>query len=222
MTSSICLNMIVKNEAANIERCLAAAMPVIGSWVICDTGSTDDTPQRITCFFSGHGIPGELHRIPFHNFGEARNEALELCRRSTLQFNYVLFADADMELVVGDAGFADRLSAAAYHVQQRNVISYDNIRLLRRDAEARYVGVTHEYLKVAEKSERLTDIWFIDHATGANRAGKYERDARLLEEDLVRDPADARNVFYLAQSYRDAEQFEKGSGIGTADSSAWV
>ena len=209
MRPTVCLNMIVKNEAANIERCLASIAPVIGAWVIGDTGSTDDTPERIARLFSARGIPGELHRFPFVNFGEARNEALDRCRRSSLAFEYILFADADMELVIGDRTCLERLSAAAYYVQQRNVVSYDNLRLLRRDAEARYVGVTHEYLDVRGDKGRLTDIWYIDHAIGSNRVGKFERDARLLEEDLVRDPNNPRNVFYLAQSYRDAGQPEK-------------
>jgi tetratricopeptide (TPR) repeat protein len=200
--------MIVKNEAANIERCLASVAPVIGAWVIGDTGSTDDTPERITRFFAARGIPGELHRFPFVNFGQARNEALDRCCRSPLAFDYILFADADMELVIGDGSCLERLTAAAYLVQQRNEVLYDNVRLVRRDAEARYVGVTHEYLGVQGDQGRLAGIWYIDHATGSNRVGKFERDARLLEEDLVRDPNNVRSVFYLAQSYRDAGRLE--------------
>lgn len=57
----LCLHMTVKDEAAIIERCLAAAAPVISSWVICDTGSTDDTRERVESFFAARGIPGELH-----------------------------------------------------------------------------------------------------------------------------------------------------------------
>ena len=204
----LCLNMIVKDEAANIERCIASMAPVISSWVICDTGSTDDTPERVERFFAERGIPGELHRFAFENFGQARNEALDRCRRSSLTFDYVLLADADMELVVEDPHFASRLSATAYAVQQRNAISYDNVRLLRRDSQARYVGVTHEYLDVAH-TELLTEIWFVDHASGANRVGKFERDAAWLEAELVDDPDNARSVFYLAQSYRDAGSLDK-------------
>ena len=33
----LCLNMIVKNETANLERCLCAVAPHIGCWVIGDT-----------------------------------------------------------------------------------------------------------------------------------------------------------------------------------------
>ena len=36
----ICLNMIVKNEAPVIERCLASVRPWVDYWVIVDTGST--------------------------------------------------------------------------------------------------------------------------------------------------------------------------------------
>jgi hypothetical protein len=154
---------------------------------------------------------------------------LERCRRSPLAFDYILFADADMELVVGDPSFRDRLSAPAYLVQQRAGISYDNLRLLRRDVPAHHVGATHEYLDLQGSSrERLADIWYIDHASGANRAGKSERDARMLEEDLVRDPGNARSVFYLAQSYRDAgelvrarDAYRRRVAMGGFDEEVW-
>jgi len=198
--------MIVKNEAANIERCLVAAAPVIAAWVICDTGSTDDTAGRVEQFFRERNIPGELHDFPFISFEHARNEALERARRSPLAFDYLLLADADMELVVEDPDFRAGLSAPFYAVRQQNENSYFNTRLLRRDVAARYKGVTHEFLDTGGPAPRLAGIWFIDHASGANRAGKFERDVRLLEEALAEDPTNARHMFYLAQSLRDAGQ----------------
>jgi glycosyltransferase involved in cell wall biosynthesis len=207
---SLCLNMIVKNESAIIDRCLAAVAPLVSAWVICDTGSDDDTPERVKRFFDERGIPGELHRIPFLNFEQARNAALDLARASALDFEYLLFVDADMELVVEDPEFANGITGRSYLLQQRNEIAYYNTRLLRRDTPARYVGVTHEYLDAGAPPEKLTGAWFVDHAAGANRVGKFERDARLLEDALLREPDNARYVFYLAQSQRDA------GALGTA------
>jgi glycosyltransferase involved in cell wall biosynthesis len=48
------LVMIVRNAAADIERCLVAARPFISSWTICDTGSTDGTPEMIRAALDGH------------------------------------------------------------------------------------------------------------------------------------------------------------------------
>src|SRR5216684_6417673 len=59
MKASLCLNMIVKNEAHVIARCLASVRGVIDAWVIVDTGSTDKTKDRVRSLLSG--IPGELH-----------------------------------------------------------------------------------------------------------------------------------------------------------------
>ena len=47
MPKTLCLNMIVKNEMANLERCLGAVADHIGCWVIGDTGSTDGTQDFI-------------------------------------------------------------------------------------------------------------------------------------------------------------------------------
>ena len=50
---SICLNMIVKNEAKIITRLLESVVDIIDYWVICDTGSTDNTCEMILNYFKG-------------------------------------------------------------------------------------------------------------------------------------------------------------------------
>ncbi len=226
--SALCLNMIVRNESAIIERCLAAAVPAIAAWVVCDTGSTDDTRERIVRFFESRGVPGELHAIAFENFEQARNEALRRARASPLAFDYLLLADADMELVIDDPEFTAHLSAPSYALRQQSEISYCNTRLVRRDVPARYVGVTHEYLDTGAQDQPLTGAWFRDHACGANRAGKFQRDIRLLEGALATDPHNARHVFYLAQSLKDAgeqeralERYRQRIAMGGWDEEVW-
>ncbi len=200
--------MIVRNEAAIIDRCLAAAAPAIAAYVICDTGSSDDTPGRIRAFMDARGIPGEIHRFPFETFAQARNEALDRCRASTLPFSHVLLADADMELVVDDPGFAARLGEGGYSLMQRNGLVYWNVRIVARASPARYVGATHEYLAVEPRTERLGGAWFRDHADGASRPEKFARDERLLRAELERNPGDVRSLFYLARTLHDAGRFE--------------
>jgi hypothetical protein len=210
--AALCLNMIVKNETANLQRCLVAVAPHISCWVIGDTGSTDGTQDFIRSFFAARHIPGELFSLPFVDFAQARNAALDRARASAMPFDYLLLADADMELVVHAPAFAQDLTAAAYAVRQRSDITYRNIRLLRRDVPARYRGVTHEFLSAPPGATRhLDDIGFLDHASGANRSNKYARDLRLLTEALAteRDPAMvARYAFYLANTLRDSGQRE--------------
>jgi glycosyltransferase involved in cell wall biosynthesis len=93
--SAICLNMIVKNEAHVIRRCLESVRPFIDTWVIVDTGSTDGTQDIIRDYFKD--IPGELFERPWKNFGANRTEALALARQ---RGDYVFVIDADDELVI--------------------------------------------------------------------------------------------------------------------------
>ena len=205
--AKLCLNMIVKNEAQNIERCLRSVAPFISSWYICDTESTDDTPKIIEQFFADRHIPGQLHSLPFVNFGTTRNEAMSRASKGGNSYDYLLFADADMELIVEDGNFRQKLTDDAYALRQRNSISYFNTRLVKVNANASYCGVTHEYLRTSSPATRLEGAWFKDHTDGANRAGKFKRDIQLLREDLKADPSNSRSVFYLAQSLRDDGQF---------------
>src|SRR3954471_9644974 len=65
-----CLNMIVKNEALVIARCLSAVRPLIDSWVIVDTGSSDGT-QEIVREVLGD-LPGELIERSWRDFASNR------------------------------------------------------------------------------------------------------------------------------------------------------
>lgn len=229
MSSRLCLNGIVRNERSNLVRMLRSVAPHISCYAITDTGSTDGTPDLIKEFFEERNIPGYIHHTVFKDFEQARNFALDAARNSTLEFDYMLLVDADMELVVEEQNWKDDLSAPAYDMVQRGGdMSYYNVRLARRDLpEIRYFGVTHEYLS-SPGCVHLNNAWFIDHATGSNRVNKAQRDYDLLTEDVRQNPDNPRSWFYLAQTLKDMgrlpeaiEAYEKRIALGGWDEEIW-
>lgn len=201
---SICLCMIVKNESAVIERCLASVRQLVDYWVISDTGSTDGTQDVIRSTLKD--IPGELHEEPWVNFGT--NRTLNL-RHAHEKADYLLLIDADM-IVRQDAALPD-LTADSYLLRHAGDMEYRIKRLVRGATTWRYEGATHEYLTTDERDIAETlDALVIEHyADGGSRGDKFLRDARLLREDLDRDPTNARTVFYLAQTMRDLGNIEE-------------
>jgi glycosyltransferase involved in cell wall biosynthesis len=55
---TVCLNMIVRNEAHIVREVLDSVAPFIASWVIVDTGSDDGTQNVISAHMADLGIPG--------------------------------------------------------------------------------------------------------------------------------------------------------------------
>src|SRR6478735_9349942 len=95
MPVTVCLNMIVKNEAPVIRRCLLSVRPIIDCWVIVDTGSTDGTQDLVRDTMAG--LSGELYERPWVDFAHNRTEALQLARG---RVDYTLIIDADDTLEV--------------------------------------------------------------------------------------------------------------------------
>jgi glycosyltransferase involved in cell wall biosynthesis len=207
MPPTICLNMIVKNEERVLGRCLASVRPFVDHWVIVDTGSTDET--RRVVHESLRGIPGELHERPWRDFGHNRSEALGLARPRA---DYVLVIDADEELVAEQGFRMPELAADQYMVRcqfEGSDTAWFRPTLARSALAWRYEGVLHEFLTAdaAHTTGRIEGLSVRSHTDGARNVdarAKYERDARILEEALAREPQNARYAFYLAQSYRDA------------------
>jgi len=209
MKPTLCLSMIVKNEAKIIERCLASVRPLVSTWVIVDTGSTDGTQDVIRSSLAG--LPGELHERPWKGFGESRTEALELARGKA---DYFLVMDADDELLIPKGWELPPLDQDAYHLLlTRGGHSMYRAQILRSALPWRYEGVLHEYPTCGKKTRqtKLAGLTVRMHVDGARAADpqKFQKDARTLEEALLREPGNTRYAFYLAQSYRDAGMLEE-------------
>jgi glycosyltransferase involved in cell wall biosynthesis len=205
---TVCLNMIVRNEALVIRRCLASVLPIIDYWLIVDTGSTDGT-QDIVRQCLKH-VPGMLIERPWVDFGHNRTEALSYARGHG---TYILVIDGDEVLEISDAFRKTDLTADSYLVDVHcGSKVYVRKQLLRNCLPWRYVGVLHEYVycdasEIEQPAIGLRTLVYHDGARARDPL-TYRRDAILLETALLSEPDNARYVFYLAQSYRDSGDFE--------------
>ncbi len=153
--TTICLNMIVKNESAIIHRLIDSLMPIIYSYCICDTGSTDGTPDLIESYFKTKNIPGKVVHEPFRDLGYNRSKALEHCN-DLEKADFLLLIDADMVLQIPDNFdvklFKQRVSVADAHyiLQGTESFYYKNIRLVKNKHGLNYWGVTHEYMNLPD------------------------------------------------------------------------
>ncbi|WP_435016236.1 glycosyltransferase [Tundrisphaera sp. TA3] len=202
--STICLGMIVKDEAPVIRRCLESVRPHIDSWVIADTGSTDGTQDLVRDALGD--LPGVLLQRPWVDFAHNRNEVLDAARPFG---SYTFTIDADETLEI-DRGFRrPPLVADSYDLTVHyGSTCYHRKQLVRSALPWKYKGVLHEYLTCPEArtEAHLPGLRTIVTHDGARAHDPltYRRDALLLERALLDEPDDPRNVFYLAQSYRDA------------------
>lgn len=218
MPKTLCLSMIVRNEGARIERALASLAPYLNFFVIVDTGSTDDTIEKITNFFREKKIQGLIGKAEFHDFSQARNIALEAARHAPIKSDYLILCDADMELKVNDPTWLDDVTGESYDMYQvAGTLKYQNRRLARSDTTGLYMGVTHEYLNLPTGGCIPPEkAFFVDHADGANRPDKHKRDIKLLKDAMEADkkakrPPNERYMYYLAQSYRDGGKLDKAA-----------
>ena len=198
------LCMIVRDEADVIGRCLGSVAGLVDTWTICDTGSTDGTPELIERHLAD--IPGTLHHRPWRDFGHNRTELMKLARGSA---DYLLLIDADM--TIDWRGPLPELTADSYELRHEGDPSYWIERLVRGDREWHFVGATHEYLASTGGHTRaqLHALVVEHHADGGTRDEKFDRDRALLEAQLERDPDDERSTFYLAQTLRDMGHTEE-------------
>ena len=207
--NTICLNMIVKNESQIITRLLESVLPIIDTYVICDTGSTDNTIEIIKSFFKTKNIKGEVIQEPFKNFGYNRTFALKAAKHKA---TYALLLDADMIFKIELSFNKENLNADAYSIiQKNNCITYYNTRLIRLDIDAECMGPTHEYYKLHANArhEKLDSLWIMDIGDGGCKSDKFSRDINLLTKGIEEEPNNERYYFYLAQSYKDSGNYEK-------------
>lgn len=216
---TICLNMIVKNEAHIITETLDTIKDYIDSWVICDTGSTDRTKELIKEYFQKHNIPGEITEEPWANhFGYNRTVALKACKKTKYRADYIWVIDAD-DLIVGDLKLPDTMDADCYGLTYGKDFTYMRSQIFNNNLDWEYVGVRHEYPRCVtpNKTNNLKTVWIKgDYYIDSRRLGdrskdpqKYLKDALSLVESIEKEPEHAtRYKFYAGQSYLDYGDYD--------------
>lgn len=216
MSYTICLNMIVKNESHIIEStlCKLCKKIKIDYYVICDTGSTDNTPSIIKHFFQEQHIPGELYFDTWVNFAVNRTIALEYAFKKT---DYILIFDAD-DTIVGDFHLPETLVYDAYYFNFGEKIRYVRPLLINNHKKWKFESVIHEYLVECEANIQYGNLegnYYVESGRLGSRnqdPEKYLHDAKILQEAFYQaekqaDPIKNRYAFYTANSYFDYRDY---------------
>lgn len=192
--------MIVRDEAEVLERCWASVDAIVDTWVVCDTGSSDGTPELVEQL--GAGNPGTMRHHEWVDFGHNRSLLMEAAHGAA---DLLLLLDADMTLEVLDPALSLDPLVDVWLVRHAGSLSYATPRLVRGDRLWRFVGATHEHLAGdgPQVQQELGAVRIVHHADGGSRADKFERDRRLLTGAVAVDPDDARSWFYLGQTLAD-------------------
>jgi glycosyltransferase involved in cell wall biosynthesis len=213
------LCMIVKNESHIIHEVLKCTLPLIDTYVIVDTGSTDNTIECINNFYNIHKVHGVVYEREWKNFGVNRSQALELCNG---KMDYIFVMDADDLVRFPENGKQILLSLlknspnALNFTMVQGSLQYKRILCFKANDSWKYKGVLHEYPTNDKPNNRIVDVpnfsiesRRLGNRTIENPGMKMKKDIALLLEGLKEEPDNERYLFYLAQSYRDDGQLDK-------------
>jgi tetratricopeptide (TPR) repeat protein len=144
-------------------------------------------------------VPFEIVKVPFENFGQARNASLDACRAGAMDFDFILLADADLELhVEPNASVARQLEYPAHQILQR-AAGGTRVRA-RADRASRpagkYVGVSHEVLDVGYRGRHALKSGTSSSTRAAkDMSAKHQKDVELFTEEVKKRPDDTRSTF---------------------------
>lgn len=212
----VSLTMIVKNEEANLGACLQSVADLVDEIIVVDTGSTDRTKAIAQSFGA------KVYDFPWvDHFAKARNESL---RHATGE--WIFWMDADDRL---DEPNRQKLRTHFAQLPSENIAFVmkcicvpdsegretvvDHVRLFRNHEQHRWSYRIHEQIlpsvRVRGGQARWADvnIHHVGYVDRKVRAGKLQRDLRLLTLEHQEQPNDPFTNFNLAQAYQEQGRF---------------
>ena len=213
--ATICLAMIVKDEAHVLRRCLESAKGIVSSYVILDTGSSRETfleQQKI--ILDVLGPEGEYSQVEWEGFAGTRNKALRLGRGRA---DYILSLDADEVLVkTGETALDAPLYSIAV-TPDNEVFNWREL-LIASSCPATWDGDIHEHLVSIHKPVKLEGMHIFHHADGAraNNPEKHKTDRESILTSMAKcdDKAEwERLCFMLGDNYLAEKMFTKAEEL---------
>lgn len=217
---SACL--VVKNEEKHLHRCLTSIKEAVDEIIVVDTGSTDKTVDIARQFTD------RVFSIKWRNdFSKARNHAL-----AKASCDWIFFLDGDEELdpqsIIPLKEKIQQSDSEGYLIKVLNYyqagqeleLAPDVIfRLFRNKKDYRYSGAIHEQIwdnivAVNPRAKILIaeDICIIHYGylpEEIAEKNKSERNTRLLQKSLQKNPGNLLNRFHLGVEYYRINRLDK-------------
>jgi hypothetical protein len=212
----VILTMIVKNEEHIINRSLDSTLPYVDALAIIDTGSTDNTFNKVIEICKVHNKIFMLEQKDFVDFSTNRNQSIELAESLLKQYfpgqqGYLYVHDADDKFVSNvDFPFANVDGKHGYKIKYDHDGSiYSRTQMFPAFMGIRYHGEVHENLDFtllpSSQYIELTDCYVDFKHLGARSKDpfRYYKDSLLLEKAVKNNPNDTHSLYFLASCYKD-------------------
>lgn len=225
----ISATLIVKNESANIERCLLSIRPYVKEIIVVDTGSTDSTPEickKYADFFEVYtGCNDSDGKII--DFSDARRRSLSHCTQP-----WIFWLDGD-DIVVGAEDFNSVIekvdkdrngnSCSVMFPYEYSRDQYGNVecthyreRLVTKRDDFYWKGVVHEVLipkpNVFVEQYKYDSIKIIHMRNFLNKNIESGRNLRILKKYYEKNhESDVRMLYYIGIEYGNNN--DKGTAL---------
>lgn len=205
--------LMVKNESSAMKETLKPFIEAgIDSFLIFDTGSTDDTIAVAQAYFKEkHILHGIIEQEPFIDFATSRNHALESAQKAFPSAHFMIMPDAEWciqnprkLLEFCDQHKNDPTPSYLIRILLGTNCDFYTSRLIRCNKNVQFVGAVHEVLMPVSLEKAPHECYFQMNATryGIEKSRKrWKRDCELLLNEHKKNPEDIRTIFYLAQTY---------------------
>lgn len=208
----------MKNEAAVLNRMLTSVGSFVDACICVDTGSTDNSKSIVNEFFKDKNKPCKIYDCEWINYSHARNFALNKAKEYSDLSNeksYMFWIDCDEQLVIDKNIDIESIKKVIHEndcclmkIRYGNAV-YNRLNFIDLNKDYEWKSPVHEYIEFEEKVNQYLlpeNIYILvspdGHSWTSDTKEKYLQHAKLLEQS-------ARELFYLAQSYKDAGLNEK-------------
>ena len=220
-SKTLSVSIIVKNEESVIERCLSFCSKLADEIVVIDTGSTDKTKELASKFpkvklFDSEYFNKDTHFSDFE-FGKAKNEAVKKCTS-----DWICWVDADdfmddenISKVRNIIESENRNCLYSFHVSYGG-LRFEHCRLFTNHANILFdeTHACHEYLVTLGNPLVIRHDVIVQHLPEHKHVSSQSRNVAIMEKDYFqRNRRDSRTCFYLANSYRESNEFLKAIEI---------
>lgn len=200
---TVCI--IAKNEGLNIEECLVPFSSLTDSFVVVDTGSSDDTKDRAL------SKGAKVYDFVLENdFSSARNFALE-----QVKSEWVMMVDADHRMGTEDLrklkDFLERnddFDVADLQCEFDGSYAYLP-RLWKTSLGLRYKYPVHEYLEVPADLRRTQLDLVVRDPLPRNHVESRKYYIQIMEAYVKKHPEDHRMLYYLISDNRFLRRYKK-------------